>query len=108
MALGMCFSPHRESFSVQIQKWCKKNSYNFSVPKAQDIYKHAKSCAGGMPQTETIRILVSQAAVQLRAITGVSIALQNEMNNLANHLSEYPVVRGMFVYGPTLGPQLMA
>lgn len=97
-----------KAFLSKYQKWCKKNSYNFSVPKAQDIYKHAKSCVGGMPQTETVRILVSQAVVQLRATTGALVALRNEMNNLASHLPEYPVVMGMFGVGPTLGPQLMA
>lgn len=60
-----------------------------------------------MPQTETVRILVSQAVAQLRTTTGALVALRNEMNNLASHLPEYPVVMGMFSVGSTLGPQLM-
>ena len=61
-----------------------------------------------MPKSETTKLLVEQAVVQLRAASAALTALKHEMIALAAQLPEYPVVMGMFGVGPTLGPQLIA
>ena len=76
--------------------------------KALDIYASACGNFDVMPKTETAKLLVEQAASQIRATSAALAALKQEMQSLASSLPEYPVVMKMFGVGPTLGPQLMA
>ena len=68
----------------------------------------ARSCITSLPKSETTKLLVKQAIVQLQAMSSSLAALKQEMNVLAERLPEYPVVMGMFGVGPALGPQLIA
>ena len=97
-----------KAFRNKYQRWCRKHGYNFSEEKARDIYSEASGCVGVMPMSETTKLLVNQAASQLRATSTALAALKQEMQTLASQLPEYPVVMEMFGVGPTLGPQLMA
>lgn len=96
------------AFTTKYQKWCKKHGYNFSQEKALDIYASACGHFGAMPKTDTAKLLVEQAVVQLRATSAALAALKQKMQSLAASLPEYPVVMTMFGVGPALGPQLMA
>ena len=58
--------------------------------------------------SDTAKLLVEQAASQLKATSATLAALRQEMNAHASRLPEYPVVMELFGVGPTLGPQLMA
>ena len=80
----------------------------FSEAKAHIIHAEASGHVGVMPKSETTKLLVEQAVVQLRATSAALTALKREMLTLAAQLPEYPVVMGMFGVGPTLGPQLIA
>jgi len=97
-----------KAFISKYRKWCKKHGYNFSKDKALDIYASACGNFDVMPKTETAKLLVEQAASQIRATSAALAALKQEMQSLASSLPEYPVVMKMFGVGPTLGPQLMA
>ena len=97
-----------KAFTTQYQKWCRKHGYNFSEEKAHTIHAEASGHIGIMPKSETTKLLVEQAVVQLRATSAALIALKREMLTLAAQLPDYPVVMGMFGVGPTLGPQLIA
>ena len=104
-----CVSKLSENvFSAKYQKWCQRNGYNFSQTKAQQLHSFARSCMTSLPKSETTKLLVKQAIVQLQATSSSLAALKQEMNILAEKLPEYPVVMGMFGVGPALGPQLMA
>lgn len=104
-----CVSKLSENvFSAKYQKWCQRNGYNFSQTKAQQLHSFARSCMTSLPKSETTKLLVKQAIVQLQATSSSLAALKQEMNILAEQLPEYPVVMGMFGVGPALGPQLMA
>lgn len=96
------------TFSVKYQKWCQQNGYNFRQAKALELHSFARSCITSLPKSETTKLLVKQAIVQLQATSSALAALKQEMNILAEQLPEYPVVMGMFGVGPALGPQLMA
>jgi transposase len=101
-----CLSP--KAFTQRYEKWCRKNSYNFSEDKAAEIYTAACGHIGIIPKTDTAKLLVEQAVLQLRATSAALLTLQKEMQALASSLPEYPVVMQMFGVGPVLGPQLMA
>ena len=104
-----CVSKLSENvFSAKYQKWCQRNGYNFSQTKAQQLHSFARSCMTSLPKSETTKLLVKQAIVQLQATSSSLAALKQEMNILAEQLPEYPVVMGMVGVGPALGPQLMA
>ena len=104
-----CVSKLSENaFSAKYQKWCQRNGYNFSQAKAQQLHSFARSCITSLPKSETTKLLVKQAIVQLQATSSSLAALKQEMNILAERLPEYPVVMGMFGVGPALGPQLIA
>ena len=98
----------QKAFTNKYQRWCRKHGYNFSEAKAHTI--HAETCGhiDVIPKSETTKLLVEQAVVQLRATSAALTALKREMLTLAEQLPEYPVVMGMFGVGPTLGPQLIA
>ena len=104
-----CVSEKSEkAFTNKYQRWCRKHGYNFSEKKAHTIHAEASGHIGVMPKSETIKLLVEQAAAQLRATSVALTDLKCEMLTLAEQLPEYPVVMGMFGVGPTLGPQLIA
>lgn len=104
-----CVSKLSENaFSTKYQKWCQRNGYNFSQTKANELHSFARSCITSLPKSETTKLLVKQAIVQLQATSSALAALKQEMNVLAEQLPEYPVVMGMFGVGPALGPQLIA
>ena len=104
-----CVSEKSEkAFTNKYQRWCKTHGYNFSEAKAHTIHAEASGHIGIMPKSETTKLLVEQAVVQLRATSAALTALKREMLTLAAQLPEYPVVMGMFGVGPTLGPQLIA
>ena len=98
----------QKAFTNKYQRWCRKHGYNFSEAKAHTI--HAETCGhiDVIPKSETTKLLVEQAVVQLRATSAALTALKREMLTLAEQLPKYPVVMGMFGVGPTLGPQLIA
>lgn len=74
----------------------------------REIYAVAANVVGVMPMTDSTKLLVEQATLQLRATSSAVAALRQEMNTLAESLPEYPVVMEMFGVGPSLGPQFMA
>lgn len=96
------------AFSKKYQKWCKKHGYNFSEDKALDIYASACGHVCVMPKTDVTEFMMKQAVIQLKTISKTLAALQQQMQELAEKLPEYPVVMQMYGVGPTLGPQLMA
>ena len=61
-----------------------------------------------MPKTRDNEFMMKQAISQLQAVSKTVGSLQNQMQDLARQLPEYPIVMEMFGVGPTLGPQLMA
>lgn len=104
-----CISDLSEkAFTAKYQKWCKKHGYNFSQEKAIDIYTEACGHFAVMPKSDTAKLIVDQAVLQLQATSSALAALKKEMQELASSLPEYPVVMKLFGVGPTLGPQLMA
>ena len=101
-------SGSQNAFTERYRKWCKRNRYQFSMEKADEVYALAKSAVVLVQKTAVTKTLVQEAANQLTAISRSVETYRIEMNKLAAQLPEYPVVMEMYGVGDSLGPQLMA
>ena len=95
-------------FTERYRKWCKRNGYNFSQSKAEEVYNLAKNAVVLVDKSDFTKLLVQQAADQLTAISSSVETYRAEMNRLASMLPEYPFVMAMYGCGESTGPQLMA
>lgn len=96
------------AFVDHYQKWCKRKKYNFSQPKAEEIYEKAKELVPVLPKDDITRLMIKQAITQLNSTSATVEELRTLMNETASKLPEYPVVMSMKGVGTSLGPQLMA
>lgn len=96
------------AFIDHYQKWCKRNKYNFSQAKAEEIYGKAKELVPVLPKDEVTKLILKQAIDQLNRASQTVESLRTLMNETAAKLPEYPVVMEMKGVGPSLGPQLIA
>lgn len=96
------------AFTERYRKWCKRNGYNFSPAKAEQIHRESKDMIALIPKSDTTKLLNQESASQLTSISRMAEVLRAEMNRLAAQLPEYPVVMSMYGVGESLGPQLMA
>lgn len=96
------------AFIEHYQKWCKRNKYNFSQSKAEEIYGAAKELVPVLPKDDLTKLIVKQAVDQLNIASKTVEALRTLMNETASKLPEYSIVMEMKGVGPSLGPQLIA
>ena len=98
----------QKEFVERYRKWCKREGYNFSQRKAEDIYVGSLGHWFVMPKNDTTKLLITQAIAQITSIAETISLVACEMNCLASMLPEYPVVMDFHGVGEILGPQLMA
>lgn len=96
------------AFVDHYQKWCKRNKYNFSQAKAEEIYGAAKELVPVLPKDEVTKLIIKQAVEQLNSASQTVERLRILMNETASKLPEYPIVMAMKGVGPSLGPQLIS
>ena len=96
------------AFTDHYQKWCKRNKYNFSQAKAEEIYGTAKELVPVLPKDEVTKLIIKQAVDQLNSASETVESLRTLMNETAAKLPEYPIVMEMKGVGPSLGPQLIS
>ncbi len=96
------------AFIDRYQKWCKHNRYNFSQPKAVEIYETSKELVSVLPKNDLTKLIVKQSIEQLNTASQTVEQLRIMMNETASKLPEYHVVMAMKGVGKSLGPQLMA
>ncbi|WP_186855141.1 IS110 family transposase [Acetobacterium paludosum] len=96
------------AFTDHYQKWCKRNKYNFSKLKAEEIYGAAKELVPVLPKNDLTKLIVKQSVDQLNITSKTVEALRTLMNETASKLPEYSIVMEMKGIGPSLGPQLIA
>ena len=97
-----------KQFKDKYERWCKRNGYNYSTYKAEDIYAEACGNIGLLPNCESTQVLITQAIVQLQVVEEALSALKKEMQRLSSSLPEYDTVMSLYGVGEVLGPQLMA
>lgn len=96
------------AFTDHYKKWCKKKKYNFSLPKAEEIYKKSKELVPVLPKDSLTKLIIKQAVEQLNTASKTVEEIRSLMNETASKLPEYPIVMAMKGVGPSLGPQLIA
>lgn len=96
------------AFTDHYQKQCNPKKYNFSKPKAEEIYGKAKELIPVLPKDSFTKRIVKQAIGQLNAASQTVEQLRSLMNETASKLPEYPAVMALKGVDPSLGPQLMA
>ena len=96
------------AFSERYRKWCKRHGYFFKQHNAEEVYALAKNAIVLTPKSQTVKVLVQEAASQLTSISRSVEIYRAEMERLASMLPEYPMVMEMYGVGKSLGPQLMA
>ena len=95
------------AFIERYRKWCKRLSYYFSEIKAADVYICSLGHITTLPKNANTKMLVTEAAKQLTAISRSVEIFRAEMLRLAQMMPEYEVVMGLYGVGETIGPQLM-
>ena len=95
------------AFIERYRKWCKRLGYNFSEEKAADVYIESLGHITTLPKNANTKLLISEAAKQLTAISRTVEIYRAEMLRLAQVMPEYKVVMSIYGVGPTIGPQLM-
>ena len=96
------------AFKVKYQSWCKKEEYRYSEPKAEKIHKYARTLVSTIPSTESIKMVISEAAKALNSTLEALEKLHSEMDALSAQLPEYETVMDMYGVGKILGSQLIA
>ncbi len=102
------YSLTQKAFIERYRKWCRRNGYNFSEAKAEDVYIESLGHIFVMPMNETTKLLVTHAIAQINVISETIAVIAGEMKRLASLLPEYPVVMEFRGTGDILGPQLIA
>ena len=95
-------------FSDRYKKWCKKNGYNFSANKAEQVRTVAVECFATLPKNDFTKTLILQAVSQLNSLCETIAVIKAEMTKIAKTLPEYETVIAMHGVGKTLAPQLIA
>lgn len=95
-------------FKTKYKSWCKKNKYNYSDSKAEEIHAFAKSIIAVLPLNDSVKLLVTQSVMQLNAILETVSSIRKEMDRIASSLPEYETVMAMYGVGKVYGSQLMA
>lgn len=96
------------AFKAKYQSWCKKNRYNYSEAKVEDIHSFARTQVCILPLTDSVKLLITQSVTQLNSILEALAAIRNEMDRLSSQLPEYDTVMAFYGVGAVLGSQLMA
>lgn len=96
------------AFKAKYQNWCKKNCYNYSEAKAEDIHSFARTQVCILPLTDSVKLLITQSVTQLNSILEALSAIRNEMDRLSSQLPEYDTVMAFYGVGTVLGSQLIA
>lgn len=96
------------AFKAKYQSWCKKEEYRYSEHKAEKIHEYARTLVCTIPSTESIKMVISEAAKALNSTLEALGKLHSEMDALSTQLPEYEAVMDMYGVGKTLGSQLIA
>ena len=97
-----------KQFTEHYLKWAKKKGYLPDSNKAAKIYSMAKEGIPTLPADQTTKMLVNQAVEVLKRVDKTLNTILARMQEIANTLPEYAVVRSMGGVGDVLAPRLIA
>jgi hypothetical protein len=97
-----------KAFTERYQKWCKRNKYNFSKSKAEEIHACASMYYVTLPKNDNTKLLITSAAKQHTAATVMLATIRTEVIRLAEQTPEYETVLSMYGVGEITAAQLIA
>ena len=97
-----------DAFTERYRKWCKRNHYNFSANKADDVYISSLGHWTTLPKSVDTKLLITSAAAELTAVSKVLATVKATVIRFASQLPEWEIVQQMYGVGEITGSQLMA
>lgn len=95
-------------FTSDYCKWAKKKGYRLNERKAAEIYAIAQNGIPTLPNSQSVKIAVSEAIKLIHSIEESRNTILAQMQDLCNTLPEYSVVKEMDCIGDTLAPRIIA
>ena len=95
-------------FTSDYCKWAKKKGYRLNERKAAEIYAIAQNGIPTLPNSQSVKIAVSEAIKLIHSIEESRNTILAQMQDLCNTLPEYSVVKEMDCIGDTLAPSIIA
>lgn len=95
-------------FTSDYCKWAKKKGYRLNERKAAEIYALAQNGIPTLPNSQSVKIAVSEAIKMIHSIEESRNTILAQMQELCNTLPEYSVVKEMDCIGDTLAPRIIA
>ena len=95
-------------FTSDYCKWAKKKGYRLNGRKAAEILALAQNGIPTLPNSQSVKIAVSEAVKLIHSIEESRNTILAQMQDLCNTLPEYSVVKEMDCIGDTLAPRIIA
>lgn len=95
-------------FTSDYCKWAKKKGYRLNERKAAEVYAIAQNGIPTLPNSQSVKIAVSEAIKLIHSIEESRNTILAQMQDLCNTLPEYSVVKEMDCIGDTLAPRIIA
>lgn len=96
------------TFKTKYQSWCKKEHYNYSESKAEQIHAYSRTIVSTLQMTDAFKKIVSDAAKFLNSTLKAVGTLHSEMDILVSQLPEYETVMNLYGVGKVFCSQLIA
>ena len=97
-----------KKFTADYCKWAKKKGYRCNERKAAEIFALAQNGIPVLPDSQSVRIAVSEAVRMIHSIEESRNTILAQMQEICNTLPEYSVVKEMDCIGETLAPRIIA
>lgn len=97
-----------KKFTSDYCKWAKKKGYRCNERKAAEILALAQNGIPTLPDSQSVKIAVSEAVKLIHSIEESRNTILAQMQKICNTLPEYSVVKNMDCIGDTLAPRIIA
>ncbi|MDE5558529.1 MAG: IS110 family transposase [Ruminococcus sp.] len=97
-----------KKFTASYCKWAKKKGYRCNERKAAEIFALAQNGIPTLPDSQSVKIAVSEAVKLIHSIEESRNTILAQMQELCNTLPEYSVVKDMDCIGDSLAPRIIA
>lgn len=97
-----------KKFTSDYCKWAKKKGYRCNERKAKEIFALAQNGIPVLPDSQSVKIAVSEAVKLIHSIEESRNTILAQMQEICNTLPEYSVVKEMDCIGETLAPRIIA
>lgn len=97
-----------KKFTSDYCKWAKKKGYRCNERKAAEIFALAQNGIPTLPNSQSIKIAVSEAIKLIHSTEESRNTILTQMQSLCKTLPEYSIVKDMNCIGDVLAPRIIA